>query len=353
MITSIGEKMNKASRNEPCPCGSGKKYKKCCIDKILSFPVKDSFEGVDPKSSSKFLDMVKSEFEMGEYNSLDEMNEKLNQFSQNYNELPQSPFLGLSPQQMSSVLYSPFSLYNALFNFESTCEHDFMKIPILNQAIYFLNKLKDVVELKVTQNGNLPRAFVIELYENFFSEDRYARKPNREDDLPQATRLKHLLDLAGLIKKRHGEISLTKKGLSIIDNQKPSKLYEVIFLNYTNKWNWGYDDGYPDFPLMQQSASFNLLLIAKKCDDWTLDTVLGKLYIDAFPALSREAEDCSYSTGEEQIICCFSIRFLKQVCVPLGLLEFKEQRVKKGEYFEILEYFKATDFFKNNFKFKI
>ena len=21
-------------RNEPCPCGSGKKYKKCCINKI-------------------------------------------------------------------------------------------------------------------------------------------------------------------------------------------------------------------------------------------------------------------------------------------------------------------------------
>jgi len=24
---------NKIGRNEPCPCGSGKKYKKCCIDK--------------------------------------------------------------------------------------------------------------------------------------------------------------------------------------------------------------------------------------------------------------------------------------------------------------------------------
>lgn len=24
---------NKVSRNDPCPCGSGKKYKKCCIDK--------------------------------------------------------------------------------------------------------------------------------------------------------------------------------------------------------------------------------------------------------------------------------------------------------------------------------
>jgi len=23
-------------RNAPCPCGSGKKYKKCCIDKIMN-----------------------------------------------------------------------------------------------------------------------------------------------------------------------------------------------------------------------------------------------------------------------------------------------------------------------------
>lgn len=26
-------KTKKVGRNEPCPCGSGKKYKKCCIDK--------------------------------------------------------------------------------------------------------------------------------------------------------------------------------------------------------------------------------------------------------------------------------------------------------------------------------
>ena len=26
--------MNKPGRNEPCYCGSGKKYKKCCIDKM-------------------------------------------------------------------------------------------------------------------------------------------------------------------------------------------------------------------------------------------------------------------------------------------------------------------------------
>jgi uncharacterized protein YecA (UPF0149 family) len=25
----------KAGRNDPCPCGSGEKYKKCCLDKKL------------------------------------------------------------------------------------------------------------------------------------------------------------------------------------------------------------------------------------------------------------------------------------------------------------------------------
>jgi len=28
------QKINKTGRNDPCPCGSGAKYKKCCIDKI-------------------------------------------------------------------------------------------------------------------------------------------------------------------------------------------------------------------------------------------------------------------------------------------------------------------------------
>jgi hypothetical protein len=30
-------KANNTGRNDPCPCGSGKKYKKCCLDKDLGF----------------------------------------------------------------------------------------------------------------------------------------------------------------------------------------------------------------------------------------------------------------------------------------------------------------------------
>ena len=31
--------MDKIGRNEPCPCGSGKKYKKCCLSQAAPAPV--------------------------------------------------------------------------------------------------------------------------------------------------------------------------------------------------------------------------------------------------------------------------------------------------------------------------
>ena len=32
-VGSVEDKLKKTGRNEPCPCGSGKKFKKCCMNK--------------------------------------------------------------------------------------------------------------------------------------------------------------------------------------------------------------------------------------------------------------------------------------------------------------------------------
>jgi hypothetical protein len=32
-VTALKGKTKKIGRNAPCPCGSGKKYKKCCLNK--------------------------------------------------------------------------------------------------------------------------------------------------------------------------------------------------------------------------------------------------------------------------------------------------------------------------------
>lgn len=43
-------------RNDPCPCGSGKKYKKCCLTKSNSFPILGNFNYTETNSSYSFID---------------------------------------------------------------------------------------------------------------------------------------------------------------------------------------------------------------------------------------------------------------------------------------------------------
>ncbi len=62
--TSLEENINiykKVGRNDPCPCGSGKKFKKCCIDKvdnILPYQkyISDSLKHYPKKNDNKELD---------------------------------------------------------------------------------------------------------------------------------------------------------------------------------------------------------------------------------------------------------------------------------------------------------
>jgi hypothetical protein len=344
--------MSKLSRNDPCSCGSGKKFKKCCIDKVLSFPMTDSFEDKRSSSSNDFMEIVRQHFQENKYNSLEEINAELGVISRKFNSTGKDDFFGLSSTQMHKVLYSPLNLDNEIFKIDLESADELDQVPIFNQAVYFLRKIQEAGELKATQKGNLPKLFVIDLYEQFYSTDKYARKPNKEEDLSQVTRLKHILDISGLIKKRSNKFSLTKKGTAILEENKKIELFELIFLNFSNNWNWGFMDGYADLNLIQQSVAFNFLLLHKKCDGWTLDKDLGEVFLKAFPSIIREVPDTSYFTPEEHVINCFGSRFLNRFCLPFGILELKDEKNHNGKFFEYLEYYRPTYFFQKNFKFK-
>jgi len=51
--------MSKISRNDLCPCGSGKKYKKCCalkeVERKKTFRSKTSFQPFSGKTASQSL----------------------------------------------------------------------------------------------------------------------------------------------------------------------------------------------------------------------------------------------------------------------------------------------------------
>lgn len=64
--------MAKIGRNDPCPCGSGKKYKKCCIKKNLDFLTLDS-EEISPEmiEHSHEADIEKETVKEEEYEDID------------------------------------------------------------------------------------------------------------------------------------------------------------------------------------------------------------------------------------------------------------------------------------------
>lgn len=340
--------MAKISRNEPCPCGSGKKYKHCC-NNVVPFPLNGLSSTANSNSSAQSnLNEFKQSIQGQEYNSMEELNAELASFFQAKNNRKIDSFMGLSPNQMQEILYDKFEFINCVFDIKFD-KSLFLEAPFFKQSLFFLKKIENNGFLKATQKGNLPRAFIIELFDTFFSVN-YFLKPTKEADLIQASVLKHILNLSGLIKKSKSKFSLTKKGSLLLARGNELEIFETTLLCYISKFNWGFRDNYSDLNLIQKSVIFGLYMLHKKCDEWTLDSDISKIFLDAFPDLVIECDSKQYSTPEQQVLNAFSIRFLEQFCLPWGFLEEKieGERYKDGKVF-----YRTTEFFRKSFSLKI
>jgi len=81
----------KIGRNDPCPCGSGKKYKKCCLltehPKPVSEPIDEFFADTHTEIRELFQDR--------EFSSLEEANEVLGAHFHRKNRMVDNAFSGL------------------------------------------------------------------------------------------------------------------------------------------------------------------------------------------------------------------------------------------------------------------
>ena len=347
----MGEKMKEKSEESFCFCGSGKQYKDCCLEKIIEFPKNNSSKEIH-NYASEVSAAAKAHIESQNLSSLEEVEQELSHFMHNRNTSPIDDFLGIPPSQMHCILHQPFSLSNEIFRFEygDNFEKNINKIPFLEQALYFLNSLYESGGIKATKKGNLPRAFVIEMYEKFFSKEEFIYAPRKEEDLPEAQKLKYILQDGGLIKKRINKFYITKKGENLIKNKKIKELFDILILIFFNRFNWGAFDYYSELPLIQCGAIFHIHVLNKKANDWVSKKELGEIFIKAFPDIIYDVEEDDPFMFEPKtgIINCFDTRFLNEVCLQWGLLEQKT----KEEGMRKINYYRLSPFFKQHFKFK-
>ena len=135
----------KIGRNDPCSCGSGKKYKHCCMDSLS-------------KQSAELVDDLAQAVAMNPNLSLDELNLVAQHKVQERNNRPHAELCGLTPNQMQNWLYGPFNQWTGV---TMTTPDDLSRSPVMRYLALILDEaMQQEGSFKATSKGNLPLKLV-------------------------------------------------------------------------------------------------------------------------------------------------------------------------------------------------
>ncbi len=196
----------KTGRNDPCPCGNGKKYKKCCAGRSALSMLQDMKEDIHNLIGSQ------------SFESIEEVQAVLDQYQQQKNEVPVDDFHGLSSEQMHRFLHMPFETPE-LVTFPPVLE----KEPESKAAFILSMLIKGIGGdgIKLTAKGNLSRKFCQQAFEKYQPRypDLYRLKItiHSETNFEPLHAIRLTAQLAGLVRKYKGRLLLTKKCKKALD----------------------------------------------------------------------------------------------------------------------------------------
>jgi hypothetical protein len=339
-------------RNDPCPCGSGKKYKKCCLhapsdsaatgnsaaggnvytelpnsdaDYVESGSAKQS--GVlNPALSNRVNDDLRDALAGQQFESIEQANAFVQQHMAQRNSTGLAEFHGLSPEQMNLLINHPFDS-PALVTFP-----DNYRVDDTVPYVFFFDRLLAAVgnnNFKPTERGNLPRNFCRVVALKWEGEDGYAKRTryggiNSESDFFELNCFRHVCEFAGYLRKYRGKYIIGKECRQLLKVGGPSAVYRGLFKTYSTKLDWGFGDGYPEFlSLIQRFWAFALYLLQQFGDQWRPAGFYENAFLRAFPALADPTLETSYQSAEEAVKAAFRIRVLQHWLPMFGLAEFE------------------------------
>lgn len=303
----------KIRRNDPCFCGSGKKYKKCCMGRSEEHPLQD------------IKDDVHDLLEGRSFGSMEELQNFLNQYNQEKNNAAVDEFHGLSPAQMHSCLHMPFEAPE-LVTFEPV-----LQTSPKTKAGFLLGMLIEEIGeegTKLTAKGNLGQKFCQKASKDYFDlypdSLRLNLSVRSEDNFEPLHTIRLTAQLAGLVRKRKGTLLLTKKCLKLYEQSGVKELYPLLMQAYLSKFNWAYRDGYGEIYFIQQSFLFTLYMLSKYGEIWRPATFYSENFLRAFPMVLQEIDPKPYQTKEVTLTNVYFLRVLKRFADFFGLADVEE-----------------------------
>lgn len=270
-----------------------------------------------PNMATDLLNEFKSKLVDTSFSSIEELNEITSSIMEEQNISSVDDFLGLTSSQMHGILYSPFLSSDDILSLTDGVDLDpqlLSEIPIIKQTLYLMSKLGEFEKgVKATKIGNLPRALVQSFYFDCEVEE-FLGNPMSQQDVRELDILVFALKETGLIKKRTGWISLTKKGINILTKKEYFNLYSKLFHFYGDQYNWLSTTYYDEaFGIIQLALSFNLYILEKKAGDYISEVEITEYFHKAFPDVGEVSRP-------------FVSLFLDQFCFYFGLVERDEPR---------------------------
>ncbi|TAL36996.1 MAG: hypothetical protein EPN93_06085 [Spirochaetes bacterium] len=362
---------DKPGRNDPCPCGSGKKYKHCCMKKgvVIPFPSGkgrdvsmddymrfaeswDSSRGPvpsymefrgTPNPASESLNEIKRKIGDRVFESLEEAQAFFDKEFQASNSAPREDFLGLSPVQMHAILANRFSGNRDIVSLNPDASRESIEaVPAVIQCRYLFEQLReDERGIKATQKGNLPRALVRDFYDRFVKETKvFDFTPTGEDDLVEIKGLRYFLEDSGFMKKRDGRFRLTKKAEPLMAPEGAFALYRALFLYFAESWNWLYSTRFPEnFDFFQKTLVFCLRIVKHKAARFTTGEELAGYFKTAFPQFAGDIKPI----GEFDMLASgFCLLFLERFARFMGLVEMERD---EGNFMGEEARYRKTGFF--------
>jgi hypothetical protein len=254
-----------------------------------------------------------------------------------HNPMPRSEFAGLSAVEMSRLRYHPFEPGSPI-RFRNDILADVLdKIGFLRLVEELLTITKRDGSIKLTAKlGALPRQTLLELYDHHFIGewplDEGLFKLRVEDDSTVMRSLRLVAYLAGLVRKIHGKLVLTKLGEEMLSAKSRQQLFELVVRAFTMKFNWAYNDRYPDFPLCRDACAFSLYLVARFGSKAAHKDFYAQKFLTAFPDALEEFEGDEWSTPKESFRRCYRVRTFERFLEWFSLVDVRLDENDDGRH---------------------
>jgi hypothetical protein len=240
----------RVGRNDPCPCGSGRKYKHCCL-KVKAGNGQAAYAR-EPDESPEV-----------------------------------EPWTGIAVDHLTAIISEPFDVPGLVgFDLEPA---DAGSAPIV-LAFLCLARALEGPGAPIASDGGLTAETVAEVvrYLQADSGDELdLSHAEHEEDLASLPMARIVGELAGLVERRSGRFAVSARCRRLLDRDDATGIFRALFEAHVTKLDWSSLDPFPDLQPIEGAWPVTLLLLNR----FGHRPRPSQFYADAFLAMFDDLGD--------------------------------------------------------------